>query len=56
MPEAWYDIKKEYFLDPRTGEVTRRFVIFRCGVVFEGSFETYEEAEAEVTIRLTTVR
>ena len=56
MPEPWYDIEKAYFLDPRTGEVTRRFVVFRCGVVFEGAFETYEEAEADVTSRLTAVR
>lgn len=56
MPEPWYDIEKAYFLDPKTGSVVKRFVVFRCGVAFEGLFDTYEEAEADVTRRLTTVR
>ena len=56
MPDPWYDIEKAYFLDPATGEVARRFVVFRYGIVFESMFETYEEAETDVTRRLTAVR
>lgn len=56
MPELWYDIEKAYFLDPKTGSVVKRFVVFRCGVAFEGAFDTYEDAEACVTQKLAAVR
>ena len=56
MPEIWYDIEKAYFLDPATGEVAKRFVVFRCGLEFDGLFDTYEEAEVHVTESLTAVR
>lgn len=56
MPELWYDIEKAYFLDPKTGSVVKRFVVFRCGVAYEMSFDTYEDAETYVTQKLTAVR
>ena len=56
MPDPWYDIEKAYFLDVPTGEVVSRFVVFRSGVVFDGQFETYEDAEDYVTQRLAEVR
>lgn len=56
MPELWYDIEKAYFLDASTGQVVRRFVVFRSGVVFDGQFETYEDAEDYVTRKLTAAR
>lgn len=56
MPELWYDIEKAYFLDVSTGQVVKRFVVFRSGVAFDGQFETYEDAESYVTRKLTAVR
>lgn len=56
MPELWYDIEKAYFLDPKTGSVVKRFVVFRCGVAFEAALDTYEDAETYVTRKLTAVR
>lgn len=56
MPELWYDIEKAYFLDVSTGQVVKRFVVFRSGVAFDGQFEAYDDAEAYVTRKLTAVR
>lgn len=49
MPEPWYDIEKAFFLDPKSGEVVARFVVFRYGLVFEKMFDTYIDAELWVT-------
>ena len=56
MPDPWYDIEKAYFLDVSTGQVVKRFVVFRSGVAFDCQFETYEDAEAYITQKLMAVR
>ena len=56
MPKLWYDIEKAYFLDPGTGSVVKKFVVFRYGLISAYSCHTSEAAAAEVTRRLTEDR